>query len=438
MKDRIKDIFRIKFIQDTASLQASSIIIAVITLFTSLSIANGLKPTGFGIYSLVLSLYGLVGMFGNLGAKQMVLIKLLSACINHDKKRVLSILTFYFKISLIISVLIMVIGYIIAPYLSQLLYNRQDIGRLSKILFLMPPLIILYKLVAVILEGARNMKYLAIAECTSTLLKAFILIPVVILGLGLTVLIYGWLFYAIISSILAIFIYRNSGLTNKGLPSISEIVKKSYFVSNWQFLRFNLSTGLSENVINLNDNLPIILLGIFVLPRDVGYFKLGHSIIGLSMLFLRPIARNLLVKLNQLRAKLDIKGLSDVFYKVSLFSGAISISLTIGFIILYHFLTHFFLKGYKLPFSVIYLLGIYFCLMGFGIGLSPILRALERLDIEIKSNTAGILIFIALSLFLIKNLGILGMTFSLVISGLCTRLIMYLWVKHQLNKLETL
>ncbi len=438
LKDAIKRIFKIKFIQDVGSLQISTIIIAGITMITSLIIAKGLGPTDFGIYNLVFSLCGLVGMFGNLGTKQMVLIKLPSAYINQDKKKTISVIAFYFKTALIIAVLIMTIGYIIAPYLSQLLYNRQDIGRLSRILFLMPPLIILYKLVGVILEGTRNMKYLAITECASTLLKAFILITVVILGLGLTVLIYSWLFYAMISSILAIFIYKNAGLFEKELPHISEIVKKSYFVNDLRLLRFNLSTGLAENIINLNDNLPVILLGIFVLPKDVGYFKVGYSIMGLSLLFLEPVARNLLVKLKQLQAKLDIKGLSETFYRVSLFSGAISVLLTIGLIILYHFLTYFFLKGYKLPFDVIYLLGIYFCLMGFGIGLSPVLRALERLDIEIKTNATGILIFIVLSLVLIKNLGISGLTLALVISSLFTKFIMYISVKGQLNKLKAL
>ncbi len=438
MKIRIKDVFKIKFIQDVGFLQISTIIISSITMITSLIIAKVLEPTDFGIYSLVISLYSALVMFGSLGVKQTALVKLPSIYIDQDKKKILSILTYYFKVSLVIGILIMIIGYIIAPYLSKFLYGRQDVGRLSRILFLTPPLIILYKLVVVILEGTRNMKYLAITECASTLLKALILITVVILGLGLTVLIYGWLFYAIISSILAILIYRNSGLSNKGLPSISEIVKKSYFVSDWKFLRFNLSMGLAENLINLNDNLPVILLGIFVLPKDVGYFKVGYSIMGLSLLFLEPVARNLLVKLKQLQAKFDIKGLSETFYRVSLFSGALSVLLSIGLIILYHFLTYFFLKGYKLSSNVIYLLGIYFCLMGFGIGLSPILRALERLDIEIKINTLGLLIFITVSLLLIKTLGISGMAIALVTSGLFTKFFMYLSVKNQLNKLKTL
>ena len=424
-----------KFIQDVASLQASAIIIAIITMITSLIIAKGLKPTAFGIYSLILSLYTLVGMFGNLGIRETVLVKLPSAYISQDKDKIIYILAYYFKTTLIINILIMASGYIIAPYLSQLLYGRQDIGRLSRLLFLMPPLIIFYKLVREILEGTRKMRYLAVLETTSAFIKSFILVSLVILGLGLANLIYGWLFSAIISSILAIFIYRKWGLVKEGLPSISEIIKKSCFLDNRHLLRFNLSMGLSENIINLNENLPIILLGVFVLPKEVGYFKFGYSIMGVSMLFLDPIARNLLVKLKELQTAGDIKTLSDAFYKVSLYAGIISIILVTFIIILYHFLIYFLLKDYRASLQIIYPLAIYSCLMGFGIALSPILRALERVDIEIKINAIGLLIFVVLSILLIKNLGILGMSIALVISGLFTKFIMYLWVKNQLNTL---
>lgn len=437
MKNRINSILKIKFIQDVVLLQISTIIIAVLTMITSLIIARSLKPSDFGIYSLAFSLCGLVGMLGNVGVKQAALVKLPCAHIKQDREGMISVLSYYFKVSLIIGILIMIIGYIIAPTLSQLLYGRQDIGRLSRIYFLMPPLIILYKLVGVILEGTRNMKYLAIIESTSTFIRSLILIALVSLTLGLTILIYGWLFSAIISSILAIFIYNKLGLTKKGLPSVFEIVKKSRSVTNWHFLRFNLSIGFSENIINLNDNLPIILLGIFVLPRDVGYFKLGYSIMGVSILFLEPIARNLLIKLKQLRGSRNIKGLSEIFYRVSLYSGIISIILVTVIIILYHLLIYSFLGDYKSSLKIIYILAIYFCLTGFGIGLSPILRALERLDIEIKINTIGILIFVVSSVLLIKNLGILGMAIALAISSLFTKLFMYISVKRLL-KLETL
>lgn len=438
MRDRIKGIFKIKFTQDVGFLQISTIIIAISTMITSLIIAKGLKPTEFGIYSLAFSLCSLVGMFGNLGVKQIALVKLPSAYISQDKEEALSILAYYFKLSLIIGILIMIIGYVIAPYLSQSLYGRQDIGRLSRILFLMPPLIILYKLVGVILEGTRNMTYLAITECSSTFIKSFILITLVSFGLGLTILIYGWLISAILSSILAIFVYNQSGLVRKGLPPIFEIVKKSYFINDWHFLKFNLSMGISENIMNLNDNLPIILLGIFALPQEVGYFKLGYSVIGVLTLFFEPIARNLLVKLRQLQGSSDIKGVSEAFYRVSLYSGIISIILATLIIIFYHFLIYFFLRDYKSSLKIIYILAIYFCLIGFGVGLSPILRALERLDIEIKINAIGVLIFLAVSILLMNNLGILGMAVALVISSLFTKFILYLSVKNLLNKLETL
>lgn len=435
MKDKIKGIFKIKFFRDVVSLQISTITIAVITVITSLIIAKGLKPMDFGIYSLVLSIYGIIGMFGNLGIKQTALVKLPSAYINQDREKSLSILAYYFKALLIIGILIMIIGYIIAPYLSQLLYGRQDIGRFSRILFLMPLLVILYKLVVVILEGTGNMMYLAITESASEIIESLILIALV--SLGLTILIYGWLFSAIASSLLAIFIYSYSGLVKKGLPSLSEIIKRSHVVSNLHFLKFNLSMGVSENIISLNENLPIILLGIFVLPKDVGYFKLGYSVIGVSILFLKPIARNLLVKLRQLQGIRDTKELSKTFYRVSLYTGIISIILVTVIIILFHFLVYFLLKDYQPSLKIIYILAIYFCLLGFGVGLSPVLRALERLDIEIKANVIGTIILIVLSILLIGNLGILGMTITLLFSALFTKLIMYLSIKNLL-KLETL
>lgn len=434
IKNRTKNLFKSKFIQDVGFLQISTIIIAAILALTALIIAKGLKPEEFGIYSLALSLYGLIGILGNTGAKQMSLLKLPAAYIAQDKEEIISLIAYYFKLSLFTGALIMVIGYAGAPHLSQLLYGRQDIGSLARIFCLMPLSIILYKLVGVILEGTRNMRYLAITECVSELLKSLILITIVTLGLGLNILAYGWVISAIVSSILAVFMYKNLRFIKKGFPSISGIVKKSYIQNSRRFLRFNISMGFSENIISLNENLPIILLGVFVLPKEVGYFKLGFSIIGILSLFLEPIARNLLVRLKELAGSRNIKGLSEAFYKVSLYSGIISILLVALIIFLYHFLIYFLLKDYEPSLKIVYILAVYFCLMGFGVALSPALRALERLDIEIKANAIGILIFVALTILFIKNLGISGMGIALVISTLCAKFMMYLSLRETLGK----
>lgn len=436
MKDKIKDIFKIKFIQDVGSLQISAVIIEAITVAASLVIANSLKPALFGVYSLAVSIYSLMWALGNLGVRQTALVKLASAYTTRDRDEILSVLAYYFKAFSLITISVMIIGYFLAPYLSGLLYGQGDIGMLSRTLFLALPFVILYKLVSVIFEGIGSMKRAAVMESASMVIQSVVLAVLAALGLSLAVLMYGWILSAAISSALGIFAYKMSGMVRKGMPSLSEIVKKSCLADSRRFLRFNISMGLSENLINLNNNLPVILLGIFVLPGEVGYFKLGYGVIGvISGLFLEPIGRNIMIKLRQLRASGDIKKLSEAFHRVSLYTGAIAVVLTALSAVAYRLLIYFFLKDYYPSIRIVYILAVYFCIAGFGIGLSPVLRALERLDIEIKINALGVLIFTILAICLTKSLGISGMAAALAISAFFVKSIMYLLVRKELNKL---
>lgn len=427
-----------KFINDLIILEIGKAITIIITLFTSVSIAKILKPQDFGIYTLAFSIYGLIGILGNWGVIPTTIVKFSEAYTRRDQEACKILLAFFLKMSILIGVVIFIFGFYISPYLGKLLYGNKEIGDLARLLFLIFPLVILYKFYLTILQATRRMTELVILENLSWVSVLILVVGLPLLGLGIKGAIYGWVIATLFSSFLAFAMYRKLNLEGIKLPSLIDITKMMWKSKVEPYFKFSLFVALSENMNLLYDILPITLLGMFVITKDVGYFKFAYGVVCLPVILWDSISRNLFSKLPESKGKNNLKELKEVFLKVSLYSGLTSILITIIILIILPLIIRLWMKEYIPSIKIIYILSIYFAFYGFWVGLSPIFRTLERLNVEIKLNFLGIILLVLLGSVLIRNIGITGAAIAIVIVGLLTKLSLYFKATKILEEVELL
>lgn len=412
LTSKILTIFEIKFVRDTIILQTGNVISMATTITTSLVLARILESKGYGIYSLIFSLFGLLNLLFYFGASPATVTRLSELYVRKDSKEIKKLFAYFFKVQIIGTIFALTIGIIIAQILSIHIYHSNQIGKLVSLLLLLLPFGILYFFVVSVFHGMRNMKGLTIIESFRLVITSAFVIVFVVFGFGVSGAVYGhvlsMLIFSIISLLLYQGLYKNS---NNLLPSIINIFKHIWYVKIKKYLTFGILISLNERIITAVGLLPILIAGIFVEANEVGYLKVAISAITvpLSVLVLVPISRNLASMLPYLKEKGDLNKLRNNFIKVSLYAGIISICCTSLFVLI----TPFFIKylyGYEYLSSVnlIYVLAIYVGLSGFGVGLEPFFRAIRRMGLLIKINFLILLILMPIGFILIKSKGTLG------------------------------
>ena len=410
INEKLLALFRIKFVKDTLILQFGTLATMGANLATSVLLARILQPERYGIYALVFSLYGLIGLFGNVGVGQATVTRLAEAYAKGDEEEVTDLLAFFVKMSAIMATVISIVGFLVLPYLATRMYGDPEIGHMARLLFLIAPLGIMYGVVTTILLSVRMMQQLTILESLMTILTSIFVIGFVLLGSGVNGIVYGHVLATALSSAIGILIYHKlRWQLGSALPSLRKTLKQVWQVGIKKYFGLGFLIAVDKNIVKLADLMPILLLGIFVEPEEVSHFKIAVGAIGLPSVLLGAISRNLATKLPESKGRGNIKELRGSFLKVSVYSGLVSIGCTFAFVLVAPYLVRY-LYGveYLSAVKLIYILAISSGLLGFGVGLGPLFRTAQRMDLPIKINLSRLAILIPIGLVLVKNMDTTG------------------------------
>ena len=410
INEKLLALFKIKFVKHTLILQFGTLTTMGANLATSVLLARILQPERYGIYALAFSLYGLIGLFGNVGVGQATVTRLAEAYAKRDEEEVTNLLAFFVKVSAIMATFISIVGFLVLPYLAARMYGDPEIGHMARPLFLIAPLGVMYGLVTTILQSVRMMQQLTILESLMTILTSVFVIGFVLLGLGVSGIVYGHVLATLFSSAIGLLIYHKlRWQLGSALPSLRKTLKQVWQVGIKKYFGLGFLIAVDRNIGKLAALIPILLLGIFAEPEEVSYFKIAVSAIGLPLILLGAISRNLAVKLPETKGRGNIKEFRESFLKVSLYSGFISIGCTSAFVLIAPYLVRYLYgMGYLPAVKLIYILAISSGLLGFGVGLGPFFRTVPRMDLPIKINLSKLAILIPIGLVLVKNTGTIG------------------------------
>ncbi len=281
---QLQRLTRSKFIRDTLILQVSKIgntLLSVISLAITIRLMG---PENFGIWRLILALFGISQAFDLTGVGMATATRLAVAIGRNDEPEILNLLALYVKIGLAWALLTAAALFSIGPVVARALYGpetqvAQWIGLFSLSLIADT----LYTMVVVVLQARRSMKTWAYLQNINQLVLTVSVVVAVLLSATPQGIVAGRLFYSYSTMLLAFYVYVHSRASGSlTFPPLGAIFRRAVGVSPRGYWRFGVLLALDKNVSNLYVQVPIALVG--VLSGNVAAGFLGVAIDAISRL----------------------------------------------------------------------------------------------------------------------------------------------------------
>ena len=169
---------------------------------------------------------------------------------------------------------------------------------MARLLILAVSIRILFSMLVLVLQSIRKIKKLTIIENINKLVYLILPVSFVLLGYGLWGIVFGHFFSAILFFVISFFIFGRLAKSDELIPSLVQILGNLKNVKFKKYFGFGILISLSKNLVNLYTILPIFLLGMFALTNSqTAFFKIANSYLALSIVFMTPISRILIVQL---------------------------------------------------------------------------------------------------------------------------------------------
>jgi len=413
--EKVREFLRIKFVKDTLFLQTGGLLARVVAVPFSIILARLLHPEGLGLYHLSFAVLGLIGVIGNLGVTDAGINRLATAYAIRDTEETKDILSFILKMFLIMTAVVFTVGMIIAPYISKAMYQNTEIGLFVRVLLLTMPLGILFLLSNIIFQSTRNMKTLVISENLRGLITPVIVVTAVLLGFGIMGAVSGNVIATAIGALLASILYFRLRSSNPALPSFREMVFNKLSRAKFKrYFSFSFLIAIDKNIVRFYPLLPVLFLGMFFPPQEVGYFRIALGVVTIPTIVVQAISRNMSVKVPEAYATNGISGMKSVIYKITKFSIMLSIVSTVLILIVMPYVIRFLYGSEYTPsINIAYVLAIHAAFNGAGVGFY-IFRTLDKLKYPIFCNLATLALVSPIGIMLIQSMGGLGAAIYMV------------------------
>lgn len=407
-----------RFAREVMTLQAGSIATMGVQFVVSVVIANLLGPASLGTYYLAKNVLDFVVMFANLAVGQALITRLATAHARKDSQESLGILAYFVKTAVAVALLELAIGLVFASQVGALASGSSDYGVLARVLFVSPLMGVFFNMVVLALQSSRQIARLTLLENGALIGTSLINVAVVALGGGLEGMLYSVALAPALTSIAAVVVYRSTLPRTPDFPSLGQIIRAAPDVPFRRYFAFSALVSLDKNFANLLAMAPMILLGHRATTVDAAYFRVAFNLMSPLSVPLAPIARNLYAKLAEVAAKGTSQELGHALLKVSLGSGAISVVSSVAMLVLAPFILMIYRPEFMGALPVVYVLGVRFALLGFGVGLGPIYQVLKEMELAIATKVIPAAVMFGGGWYLVGTFGAAGAAATLVIGYL--------------------
>ncbi len=415
MIQKIKALFKYNFVKNTAILQLGTFVSTGLSFLSSIVFARVLGPEKYGQYALIYSLASLFSIFMNWGADYASIILLAEAWEKRDRKEIKNIIIFFIKINVITTIFIGLVAIIFSPTIAGRLYQNQQIGVLARIVLIAISIQFIFSLITTILQAARKIKELTTLENINKIVSIVLPAGLVLFGLGLYGIVWGNLIAVIIFIIISIYLYEQLLKRTDLLPNFKELIHGFKNISIKKYFNFGFSIAIDKNLANLSAALPMIFLGTVVNTVEISYYKIAFAYIGLSLIFLKPISRLLMVQLPRSKV-MGANYFKEHFFKTTIYSFLIVVAVLIPMLFLGKFLVLLVYGVNYLPsVKLIYWLWPYALLSSLAVGIGTFYRTINKIKIAITVNLLNLIIGAPIFYWLIKTFAIKGMIITQIV-----------------------
>lgn len=392
------------FIKNTVLLQSGTILGNLFQAVAGIFLARMLQPELYGFYALAFSLAGLVSIVLGIGVQEAVLAVLAKAYREDDRAAAKDFLTFMLKIATLDFILVSATLPILL-WVAGRIYDSQAVGLYAWVIVLGSVISTSFmSLASVALQVTRRIRHLTYLTVGDQVLRLGLAVVFVFAGLGVAGAALGHFWGAALMVMFSLAAWKKVSRAEPFFPPIRALF------AHWRQVNirrlwwgYSFWVNFDRGVGNLYQILPVFMLGIFLAPSEVTFFKLAFGYLNLALSLLAPISILLNSELPHTLADNPAR-LRPRFAKVSIYSTLFTVVITVAAILFAPIMFRV-LYGQAFVPSIWYTRGLalYAALMGIGVALGPLWRALRRIKTSIVINLATLGVGIPLGFWLIHQ-----------------------------------
>lgn len=320
MIERIRGLFRKKFVRDTLILQVSKITMAVLSLTSFVVTVRLMGFENYGVWKLTLAFFGLWLTLDLTGVGMSTATHLAMAVGKRDENAALDWMAFFVKMNMAWALLTIVVMFAFGPTMAAALYDGDPhIGELVRwfsFTLLADPL---YTLVLLSLQTRRMMRHLAITQNVNQIILFSLIVGAMVIQPSPEAMVIARLIYSYASMLMVFVVYAR--LREQGempFPPLRAIFRRAVSVPVRPYWRSGFLMALDKNVGNLYPQAVMTLVGMVSGETAVGYLGTGYDLISRSNTFMSAALDNMQAVVPQAVGRGDFVGLRRNFGRVLL------------------------------------------------------------------------------------------------------------------------
>lgn len=314
---RVRQLFRIKFVQDTFVLQIGKLAVTLLGLFSTVLVTRLMGPDFYGVYALSDSFYNVWKTLDLTGVTASTSTRLGIAIGVGDAREAENLMAFYVQVTMMTTIGLALLLGLFGASVAQSVHGDANIGILAALLALTGPADAFYGLVVLALQSRRSFRSLALLQNANQFILTTSLIAAVVINPIPLSLVFARLVYSYVTMIIALIAYTR--LREQGevkLPTLRSIIGRAPRLSPRPYWRFGFANALDKNVANLYIEIPRQIIGILGGERAVGYISLALRGLGQVSVLTSAVFENMQAVVPQLVGRGDYKRLWQSFVRV--------------------------------------------------------------------------------------------------------------------------
>ncbi len=282
---------RVPFVRNLTKLQMGTMLIAIIGLLSSVVQTRMLGLDGYGTLAVAAAFAGLLSFFNSLGQEVTLSIFLSEAIGRKDTSAIRTVMRYFLQTTLI-SMLIIVILVIVAPFLGGWMTGSRLIGIYAGVLIfnsaLQGPTLLYYLL----LQLTGRVGTMTIFEGAQDIAQFLLMVLLLFLGFNIWAVLLSTIIPSLVYFPICIRLYERD-CTMKGLPSLWETGRGLFQSGTGTYVRQGLWITLDKSVANnIYPNIFFMVLNATAGKEVVGLFRLALRLASMPIsLFLPSVNR---------------------------------------------------------------------------------------------------------------------------------------------------
>lgn len=394
-----------KFVSDISVTFIATVSSTALAFLITVILARWIGAEELGLYRMTLTIYGLTLLFAAIGIPSAIIKYVAEFKDNKDRINEIvscSIVTVFF-----FGIMFSTLFYFLSGMIADI-FKMPQLQELVKIVSIIFPFALINNTLLGLLNGYREMKKYATVIIVRGVLTVVITTTLLYYNFGARGAVTGLMLSEILSCLFLIWVSRG----------YFKLVFSNLFSTAASLSKFGVQVLGADAINTLNKQLDIILIGLFLLPSDVGYYAAAVSLSRCFWLIPSSIQKITYPATSEYWSKLNHTTLNNMINRSIKYSSLILVFIGLGvFFFGNYIITSLFGKDFGISFLPLQVLLIGTVIRG-GIA-QPIgasLTGIGRPDLVLKLTGVMLMINVLLNLLLIPRMGITGAAIATTVS----------------------